>query len=87
MTDINQTSLTSEQVKENYYRKLQQARVGNQLINEERAIRRQREQNPELFNLIETIGNRGGMPMLKQLHVMLSRYITLSEYNGGKNAN
>ena len=75
---------TSEEVKQNYYKKLQQARVGNQLINEEQRIRQQKESNPELFNLIETIGNKGGMPMLKQLHVMLSRYIALSEYNGGK---
>ena len=80
----NQTPLTPEQVKENYYKRVQQARVGNQLINEEMAIRKQRESNPELFNLIETIGNKGGMPMLKQLHVMLSRYISLAEYNGGK---
>ena len=80
----NEQQLTSQEVKENYYKKVQQVRVGNQLINEEMAIRKQRESNPELFNLIETIGSKGGMPMLKQLHVMLSRYITLSEYNGGK---
>ena len=80
----NEQQLTSQEVKENYYKKVQQARVGNQLINEEMAIRKQRESNPELFNLIEALGNKGGMPMLKQLHVMLSRYIALSEFNGGK---
>ena len=80
----NQTSLTSEQVKENYYRKLKQARIGNQLVNEERAIRAQREQDPALFNFIEALGNQRGLAGLKQLHVMLSRYIALSEYNGGK---
>ena len=80
----NQTPLTPEQVKENYYKRIQQARTSNQLINEERAIKAQKEQDPALFNLIETIGNKGGMPMLKQLHVMLTRYIQLSEFNGGK---
>ena len=80
----NEQQLTSQEVKENYYKKVQQARVNNQLINEEMAIRKQRESSPELFNLIETIGNKGGMPMLKQLHVMLSRYIVMAEHSSKK---
>ena len=46
--NTNQKTLTPEQVKENYYKKLKQARVNNQLVNEERAIRAQREQDPAL---------------------------------------
>ena len=80
----NQTPLTPEQVKENYYKRIQQARTSNQLINEERAIRAQKEQDPTLFNFIEALASSRGMAGLKQLHVMLSRYISLSEYNGGK---
>jgi len=80
----NNQALTPEEAKENYYKKLQQTRVNNQLINEERAIRAQREQDPALFNFIEALGSKRGINGLKQLHVMLSRYIALSEYNGGK---
>lgn len=81
----NQTQLTSEEVKQNHCNKVQQARVANQLINEEIAIRKQRETNPELFDFIEALGKKGGLSILKQLHVMLTRYIQLVEYNGGKN--
>ena len=82
MTD--RTQLTPEQVRENFYKKVQQARSNNQMINEERAIRKQKEAYPELFNLVETVANRGGMPMLKQLHSILGRYISMCEYNGGR---
>ena len=84
MNNTNQTPLTSEEVKQNYYKKLQQARVGNQLMNEEQRIRQQREANPELFNFIEALGKKGGLTRLKQLHVMLTCYIQLVEYNGGR---
>ena len=80
----NEQQLTPQQVTAEWYKKVQQARVGNQLINEERAIRKQREQDPTLFNFIEALASSRGMAGLKQLHVMLSRYIALSEYNGGK---
>ena len=81
---MNNQQLTSEEVKQNYYRKLQQARVGNQLINEARIMKERQNENPELFNFIEALARKGGLPILKRLHIMLTKYIQLVEYNGGK---
>ena len=81
---MNNQQLTSEEVKQNYYRKLQQARVGNQLINEARIMKERQNENPELFNSIEALARKGGLPILKRLHIMLTKYIQLVEYNGGK---
>ena len=83
MTD-NQTSMTSEEVKGNYYKKVQQARINNQLINEARIMKERQNENPELFNFIEALARKGGLPILKRLHIMLTKYIQLVEYNGGK---
>ena len=81
---MNNQQLTSEEVKQNYYKKLQQARVGNQLINEARIMKERQNENPELFNFIEALARKGGLPILKRLHIILTKYIQLVEYNGGK---
>lgn len=44
----NQTTLTKEQVAENYHKKVQQARINNQLINEARIMKERQNENPEL---------------------------------------
>ena len=80
----NNQPQTSEEVKENYHKKVKQARINNQLINEARIMKERQNENPELFNFIEALARKGGLPILKQLHVMLTKYIQLVEYNGGK---
>lgn len=37
-----------------------------------------------IFNFVEALARKGGLPILKQLHIMLTKYIQLVEYNGGK---
>ena len=80
----NQTTLTKEQVVENYHKKVQQARINNQLMNEARIMKERQNENPELFNFIEALARKGGLPILKRLHIMLTKYIQLVEFNGGK---
>lgn len=79
-----QTQLTKEQIQENWSKKRRSAAMANMNRNNARRIQASQQQNPELFNFIEALGNKGGLPLLKQLHVMLSDYIVMSEYNGGK---
>ena len=80
----NNQALTPEQVKQNYYKKQRASAMANMNRNNARRIQASQQADPELFNFVESLAAQGGLPRLKQLHVMLSDFIVMAEYNGGQ---